>query len=188
MNKKQLNIFACPHDNGELNVFVFKEENGYIKQGIFKCTVCGDIFPVIEGIPRFLITKDIDVLTEYVRQGLARTITRQYQNKEGSISLLVLDPKLEEVIAGNIHHTDQGSYIALEPAFVQKIVNSFDQMLEKFVRLNCQPLVLCPPVIRGHFKRLLERFIPQLAVISPNEITPGVKIESLGEVVCADGR
>ena len=140
-----------------------------------------DLLTIMEVLADFApMTKDSDILTEYVRQGLARTITRQYRTEEGKIPLIVLDPKVEKVIQDATQHTDQGSYLALEPDIAQRILTQLDQILEKFIVHKYTPVILSSPLIRTQLRRLTERNFPALAILSPNEIEADTKIESLG--------
>lgn len=127
-------------------------------------------------------TKNIDILTEYVRKGLARSVCQQYQNEEGKIHVITLDPKLEERISQGIEHKERSSYVNLPPQLIQKIVNSLTPLIKKASSLNHQPIVLTFPAIRAYFKRITEKFIPSLVVLSYNEIIPEVKIKSIGVV------
>ena len=129
------------------------------------------------------LTKDPDLLTEYVRQNLARTITRQYQTPDGTLPLISLNQEWEDQMANAIQTTPQGSsYLALDPEMAQTVIQSIEAQLERFSVLNYQPLLLCSPLIRPHLKKLTERFIPNLVVLSHNEISHDVRIESLGMV------
>ncbi len=142
-----------------------------------------DLLTIVEALADWApVTKDTDVLTEYVRQALSRTISRLYQSADGKIMALTLDPELERIIAEAIKSADHGSYLTIEPDYAQKIMGALAGQLEKFSRLNLQPIILCGARIRSHFKKLADRFIPNLAVLSYNEISSDVTIQSLGMV------
>ena len=128
------------------------------------------------------MTKDADLLTEYVRQSMARTITRQYQTPDGMLPLVSLSQEYEEQLAGAIQSTPQGAYLGLDPQIAQTIIQNIESQLERFSVFNYQPILLCSPLIRPHVKKLTERFIPNLVVLSHNEISHDVRIESLGIV------
>ena len=117
---------------------------------------------------------------------LARTITKLYQTPEGKITLITLEQDIENAISGAIQQTEQGSFLTIEPNMVQKIMETLAQKLEQFSSLNCQPIVLCSDQIRSHFKKLIDRFIPNLVVLSYSEILNNVKIQSLGTVEISD--
>ncbi|MBI3993396.1 MAG: flagellar biosynthesis protein FlhA, partial [Candidatus Lambdaproteobacteria bacterium] len=128
------------------------------------------------------VTKDPDLLTEYVRQAMSRTITRQYQTPDGTLPLVSLSQEREEQLANAIQSSPHGTYLGLDPEVAQDIIQEVEGQLERFSVLNYQPILLCSPLIRPHVKRLTERFIPSLVVLSHNEISNDVRIESLGLV------
>ncbi|MDH4121605.1 MAG: flagellar biosynthesis protein FlhA [Deltaproteobacteria bacterium] len=142
-----------------------------------------DMHTVLESLADYAtMTKDPEVLTEYVRQAMARTITRQYQTPDGLLPLVALTQEMEDQLAEAIHTTPQGSYLGLDPSIAQNIIKSIEGQMDRFTAFNYQPILLCSPVIRPHVKRLTERFIPNLVVLSHNEISADVRIESLGVV------
>jgi len=142
-----------------------------------------DLLTILEVLADWApFSKDTLVLTEYVRQALARTITRLYQSPDGTITVINLDHKLEETLLKAIQHTDQGSYLAVEPNFVQKILSKLNQILESFSPIETQPIILCSPLLRPHFRNLISRFIQNFVVLSPNEISPNVQINSIGVI------
>jgi flagellar biosynthesis protein FlhA len=131
-------------------------------------------------------TRNVDVLSEYCRQALARTICRQYQDEEGMINVITVSPSLEQMIASSVEDSGQGSYLAMDPNLVQKIFDSLSQQIEKSSMYGAQPVVLTTAPVRLHFKRLTERSIPGLIVLSYNEIVPDVKVRSVGVVSVPD--
>jgi flagellar biosynthesis protein FlhA len=128
------------------------------------------------------ISKDADILTEYVRQRLARSIVKQYETPEGVLPLITIDQKIEDMLRDAIQKVDHGSYLSLEPNLAQKILMAINQTLERMAQANYQPIILCSPTIRRHLKKLLDRFLPQVVVLSHNELTTQAKIQSLGTV------
>jgi flagellar biosynthesis protein FlhA len=140
-----------------------------------------DLLTIMETMADSIsITKDPDIITEYVRQRLARSIVKQYETPEGLLPLITIDQKIEEILRNGIQKADQGSYLSLEPNLAQKILISINQTLERMGQANYQPIILCSPTIRRHLKKLLDRFLPQVVVLSHNELTPQAKIQSLG--------
>ncbi len=98
------------------------------------------------------------------------------------MSVMTLDQDVERVILEAIQQTEQGSFLALDPETAQKIINNLAQKLEKFSELNIQPIVVCSAQIRYQFKKMIDRFVPSLIVLSYDEILNTVKIQSLGTV------
>ncbi len=142
-----------------------------------------DILTILETLADYAqITKDTDILTEYARQALSRAITKQYLSPDGSLSVITVDREIEDIIAGSIQQTSHGSYLSIEPGTAQKILNRIKQGFEKFGMISPQPIILSSPKIRLHLKRLTERFMPNLIVLSHNEISPDAQIQAMGMV------
>ena len=131
-------------------------------------------------------TKDLDLLTEYVRQSLARTITKIHQTAEGILPVVTLDHSVESAVAAAIQPTEQGSHFALDPNTAQKIVNNLAQVLDKSQSLNYQPVIVCSAPIRCYFKKLVDQFVPNISVLSYDEILSNVEIQSLGTLELSD--
>jgi flagellar biosynthesis protein FlhA len=142
-----------------------------------------DMRTILESLADYAaLTKDPDVLTEFVRQGLGRFIVDQYKLEDETLFLVTIDREIEDMIAEAIQPSDQGSYLAIEPAIAQQIISSVRSMSERFGPSGAQPLLLASPSIRRHVRKLIERFVPHMAVLSHNEIPQNVKIQSLGVV------
>ncbi|AGB40646.1 flagellar biosynthesis protein FlhA [Halobacteroides halobius DSM 5150] len=128
-------------------------------------------------------TQDTDILTEYVRQdALSRQISKKYKDEQGNLHVLTLDSQVEETISNSIEQTEQGSYIALDPNLAQQIYNSLAQMVEQMVNQGYDPIVLTSPILRFHFKELTEQVVPNLTVLSFNELESDVNVQNLGAV------
>ncbi len=141
-----------------------------------------DMGSIIETLGDFgAMTRDPDMLTEYVRQSLKRTITGRYVSGK-HMRVLTLDPELEHLILDNVKQTEHGSYIALEAEAIQKIFVSLRSAIERMTSLGISPIVLTSPVVRYHFKRLIEQMVPDLVVLSYNEIEQDVDIQADGIV------
>jgi flagellar biosynthesis protein FlhA len=125
-------------------------------------------------------TKDTDVLTEYVRQAMARPITKQFQSSDGSLSVMTLDRQVEELIQSSIQRTEVASFLALEPTIAEKLLVELQEAVEEMTpQMETSPVLLASPGIRHHLRRLVERFMPDLAVLSHSEIIPSVQIKTL---------
>lgn len=128
------------------------------------------------------IIKDADTLTELAREALYRTITEKVKSDNGDIPLFTLDRNIEESIAQNLIQTEQGQQLSLDPKVTQTILSSLNERIEEATNMGERMVVLCSPVVRRHFKRLTEKFIPNLMVVSHNELSPEINIRSLGTV------
>ena len=142
-----------------------------------------DLRTILETLAEFGgNSKDPEVLTEYVRQSLYRTITEKIKDSQGDVPLFTLDKTLEEAVARSILQTDQGTQLNLDPKVTQTILASLNEKIEEATSQGEKMVVLCSPVIRRHFKKLTEKFIPNMTVVSHNELSPEVNIRSLGTV------
>lgn len=158
---------------------VLRVVKGLLKEGVS----IRDMRTILESLADYAsLTKDPDVLTEFVRQGLGRFIVDQYKMDDDALYLITLDREVEDLIAEAIQPSDQGSYLAIEPAAAQQIIASIRNMSERFGTSGAQPVLLASPSIRRHVRKLIERFVPHMAVLSHNEIPQNVKIQSLGVV------
>ncbi|QHE52207.1 flagellar biosynthesis protein FlhA [Pontibacillus sp. HMF3514] len=128
------------------------------------------------------MTNDTELLAEYVRQSLSTQITNQFVQDRDSLKVLTVSGKVEKTVAEHIQQTEHGSYLALDPDSQQAIVQSVAQQVEQLSLQEDTPIVLCSPAVRMYIKQLLERFLPQVAVLSYNELEPSVEVQSVGVV------
>ncbi len=126
-------------------------------------------------------TQDEDLLTEYVRQALARQISNRAAGENSLLPVITLDTELEETIQKSVQYSGQGSYLALDPRTAERLLTNLSEQI-KSSGSGAHPVLLCAPNIRPHVKRLTEQYLPQLPVLSYNEITPQLQIQSLGTV------
>ena len=137
------------------------------------------IFEVLSDYAR--APKDTEILTEYVRHAMARQIT-QANVQNGQLPCVTLDPALENRIAGGVQRTDHGSYVSLDPDSMKRLVTSLDTELQKLTNMGYQPIVLTSPAVRLYFRKLVERSVPGIIVLSQAEIEQSVEIQILGVV------
>jgi len=129
------------------------------------------------------LTKDLDYLTEVTRQALARTISRLYAGDGGRMAVITLHPKLEQTIADSLQATQSGSFPVLSPQQAEKIFDQLAKLAERALLMGGTPILLCSSRVRLPLRRLTERVLPHLAVLSLNELVPSLEIESIGTVV-----
>ena len=141
-----------------------------------------DLVTILEAIADCCSSiKDPDVITEYVRQRMARSILKPYL-VDGTLNILLLEKSLEEKVISSLQTSDQGSFLALDLPSSQKLIEKIGEEAKKMMLKSLQPVLLVHPVIRGKLRRFLERYIQGLTVISHNEIPPQIKIQSVGMV------
>ena len=126
--------------------------------------------------------KDTDVLTEYVRQKLSRSIVSSFVDDEGNISVLTLSTQIEDFVRESVQQSEQGGFLSLEPNFAQRLLDSVKESVERVSNEGYQPIIICASVVRRHLRQFLARFLPQVVVLSHNELTSHIKIESLGTI------
>ncbi|MTV47813.1 flagellar biosynthesis protein FlhA [Heliobacillus mobilis] len=129
------------------------------------------------------MTKDTDVLIEYARQALARQIVKSYLLPgTNQLPVISLDPGLENNIREAIQQTEHGTYLAMDPMEAQKVIAALVKEVERVSQMGYQPVILCAPIVRLYFKRLTERAVPQLVVLSYNEIGTQLEVQTIGMV------
>ena len=125
--------------------------------------------------------KDIDMLTEYVRQSLRRTITHHFA-EAGQLKVISLDANIENQIMGAVKKVESGSYLALDPQTIQNIITATTREIDKIKDLVQVPIILTSPIVRVYFKKLVDQFYLNTVVLSFSEIDSDAKIQALGNI------
>ncbi len=128
------------------------------------------------------ITKDPEMLTEFCRVSLSRVICKDYCNNDGTINVITLDPKIEQMVQGAIQRSDLGSFLTLDPNVGQEILQAISNQANALQERGLQPILLVAPQIRPAIRKLTERSFPNLVVLSWNEIAPKINVNSVGMV------
>lgn len=148
-----------------------------------------DLESILEAVadvaPR---TKDVEILTEYARNAVARTLCHQYKGDDGRLHCVTLDPALEQLVGKGLERTEHGTHLTLPPALQSKIVAAIRTVLDQAssATRGKTPVLLVPPQIRLWLRRMLEVQLPSVAVLSYNEVVRGFEVESHGMVVISD--
>lgn len=141
-----------------------------------------DLVTIFETLADYgLSNKDPDILTEYVRQSLKRTICAKFFDEETN-QVLTLDPGIEQVIMDSVKKTEQGMYLALDPSVIEKILQATQGAAQKLENIGRTAIVLTSPIVRVYYKRLIEERFPNVVVISYGEIDNSVELQSVGMV------
>ncbi|MEK7794973.1 MAG: flagellar biosynthesis protein FlhA [Candidatus Hydrogenedentota bacterium] len=127
-------------------------------------------------------TKDAEVLAEYARHALAREICAAYKDERGVLRVVAVAPKIEREILDAIKQAETGAYIPIEPARAEIIAQATSESIKPLLTRGYDPIVLTSAQVRRYFKRIVERYVPKIVVLSYNEIDPGVKLESEGQI------
>ena len=128
------------------------------------------------------ISRDTDVLTEYVRQSLKRAISSKYFPANETTSVVTLDPKIEQEIMGSVKQTEQGAYLTLDPERTKSIMESVEVEIQKLESLGKSAIIITSPIVRMYFKKLTEDYFKDLVVVSYNEVESNVELQSVGMV------
>jgi len=125
--------------------------------------------------------RDVDILTEYARQALSRSISQKVLVNSPN-QVITLDPAIEQQIMDSVQQTEQGAYVALDPQITQQILDKLQQELTRLTSIGLQPIILTSPIVRIYFRHLTEQYLPNLTILSYNEIDPSIEIQSIGMV------
>ncbi len=126
--------------------------------------------------------KNPEMLSEYVREKLARSIVKPYMDSNGVLPVLTLDQNAEKTVQESVRQTDGGAFLSLNPVVAQRLIQSVNQAVDNAVGTDGQPVILASPVIRPHLAQLVTRFLPSVPVISQAEIPPDIRLQSVGTV------
>ena len=142
-----------------------------------------DMLVIIETLADYLpMTKNVDILTGYVRQALGRTITRQYRDRDNTIHVMMVSPAVEDVISRSIQHTEYESFVSPDPGVVRTFIEGARKLMGSFTSKGLPPIVLTSANTRIHLRKIMDRFFPNIVVLAHNEITSDTNITSLGMV------
>lgn len=130
-------------------------------------------------------TKDPEMLTEAVRKSLARSITRKYADEEGKVQVITLSPQLEEAISNSLLQTEQGVQLVMDPQMAQAMVTNIAQTIETHPEIAGQPILMTSSTARRHIFKLTSRFLPQLIVLSHNELSSDAVVSAVDQVEVA---
>ncbi len=141
-----------------------------------------DMVTILETLADYApLTHDTDMLTEYVRQALGRAICKRFIGNNRS-SVITIDPQLEQRIADSVQRTEFGSFVSLEPNITQGIINKLYEHVQNLASMGQQPIVIASPGVRPYFKKITEQALPELIVLSYNELDPNLEVQSIGMI------
>ena len=142
-----------------------------------------DLLTIVETLAdNGMVVKNPEMLTEYVRERLARTIVKPYMDSQGALPVISLDSRAEQALQESIRQTDGGTYLAMNPGMAQRLMQHINKAVEDAVGTDGQPVVLASPMSRTHLAQLVMRFLPSVPVISQAEIPADVRLTSVGVV------
>lgn len=142
-----------------------------------------DLLSIVETLADFApVGKDPDLLTEYVRQRIAKGMIAPYLQEGKALNIITFDRNLEEILSKNVKHTDHGAYLALDPRIAEEIIIAVTKEVERQVASNTQPVLMTTPSLRRHVRKLIESSLPAVFVVSHAEIVDGINLQAIGKV------
>ncbi|MCU0595115.1 MAG: flagellar biosynthesis protein FlhA [Desulfobacterota bacterium] len=155
-----------------------------VLQSLLREQVCiRDMLTIVESLADYAsLTKDPDLLTEYVRHRLARSFISPHVDEAGVLNLFTLNQEVEDTLVRGIHKTEHGTYLSVEPGIADALVRSIKKTAETAMVKNLQPILVTSPQLRRHLKKMVEHFVPSLMVLSQTELLSDMKFKSMGEV------
>ena len=141
-----------------------------------------DLVTILEAVADASTSvRDPEVITEFVRQRMARSILKPYLS-DGVLNIMILEKSLEEKLIASLQTSDQGTFLALDLTYSQRLIEKIGDEAKKAMVQNLQPIILVHPVLRGRLRKFIERYIKGVTVISHNEIPSQIKIQSFGVI------
>ncbi|MCX6151041.1 MAG: flagellar biosynthesis protein FlhA [Ignavibacteriales bacterium] len=143
-----------------------------------------DLVQILESLTDYTkITKNIDVLTEYVRHSLGDTIANLYRDQNGIIHSVTLDEDLEKQITNALQKQKEAiQTLGLSPELLMTLNNNLRMFIQKFKSLGYVPIIVTAATIRPYLFRLLNTSFPELVILSYTELPASVEIEFLGRI------
>ena len=142
-----------------------------------------DLLTIVETLADCApLTKDPDLLTEYVRNKMSRSFISPHIGEDGYLKLITMSQDVEGILLKGIQKTEHGSYLSVDPNIADSIISSIKKEAEKAMSKNIQPILLTTPVIRRHLRKMIEYFVPSLMVLSQSELLNDIGFKAIGKV------
>ena len=142
-----------------------------------------DLSTILERLADYShVSRDTNLLAEYVRQSLARQLGSVYADEDDVVMVFTVDPQLEETLVNSVHQSEYGAFLAVEPHMGESLLSQIGEHIANFRRMDKPSVALCSPRLRPHLKKFTERNYPTLSVLSYNEIVSQLKVQSIGIV------
>jgi flagellar biosynthesis protein FlhA len=142
-----------------------------------------DLLTIVETLADYApLTKDSDLLTEYVRNKMSRSFVSPHIGEDGYLKLITMSQDVEEILLKGIQNTEHGSYLSVDPKIADSIISSIKMEAEKAMSINIQPILLTTPIIRRHLRKMIEYFVPSLMVLSQSELLSDIGFKAIGKV------
>jgi flagellar biosynthesis protein FlhA len=179
---------------------VREQQAGLVDELIPKVLSLGDVQRVLQSLVRERVpirnidailevladygakVKEPESLAELVRERLGRAICQQLLDPQGELQVLTFDPAVEQTLAAAVRSIEDKPTLVLEPRLAEQVLRKLSEEVERMTRGNVRPVLLCAPSLRRHVRRFTERLVPQLSVLSLNEIPAQQNLRAFGVV------
>ncbi|MCY0901927.1 MAG: flagellar biosynthesis protein FlhA [Firmicutes bacterium] len=142
-----------------------------------------DLVTILEALSDYgRQVKDPDALTEYARQRLSRQITSTVRAGAATVTAITLSQAAERRIQEYLAQTEQGPQLSMDPRLAQQLTKGIGDHTNRLATLGKQAVLLVSPLLRAHLRKLMQRSLPDLAVLSYAELDPDAPVESGGVV------
>ncbi len=142
-----------------------------------------DLLTIVETLADCApLTKDPDLLTEYVRNKMSRSFINPHIGEDGYLKLITMSQDVEDILLKGIQKTEHGSYLSVDPKIADSIISSIKKEAEKAMSKNIQPILLTTPLTRRHLRKMIEYFVPSLMVLSQSELLSDIGFKAIGKV------
>lgn len=132
------------------------------------------------------VIKDNEILTEYIRATLRMEISKSNAMEDGTLYIITLDPRLEKHLADSVHKSEMGTSIIIEPALKAEMLEHIASAITKATGSGISPVLLVSPTIRIYFRKLIEKELPTIAVLSYSEVSDNIKVSSIEMVTLSE--
>jgi flagellar biosynthesis protein FlhA len=163
------------------NVLTLGEIQRVLQNLLMERVTIKNLVTILETLADFgRITRDTDILTEHVREALSRSLMEQYCAEDGSLNVLVFDAELEQKLTGSLQQQENGtSQLVIEPKLFNQFLKQLTEQVPKLMSTGILPILLCSPKLRLHLKRMMHNRLPDLTVLSYNEVRSGIDIKTI---------
>jgi flagellar biosynthesis protein FlhA len=146
-----------------------------------------DLESILEALAEFAPqSQDVELLTDLLRQRLARTITRPHVDANGALAVVTLEGVLEERLRGAVQRSEQGSFLALDAPTLERLVRQLEETFAKPALAASPRVLLCAASVRHALRQIVSRVDARVPVISHQEIPPELRLVAVGTVGLAD--
>ena len=159
------------------------EFNKILKNLLYEHVSIRDLLTICETVIEYAaVSRNTDVLAEYVRQAIKTSLCNEYKTFDGYLYASLVDPAVENFLLASIRRNDKGNNIVVKEHIKEKLFTSINEQNELFKNKGLKSVIVCSPGIRLYLRRFIEERFPSATVLSYNEIAPGVTLKPVGMI------